>query len=72
MVECPIKPGMLQKASQVKRIDYQETFDPTASPTSVRVLIQTAAQNDLLIHQMDVKTAGLERKPVRSSGTSRF
>lgn len=41
------------------RIDYGETFSPTAILTSVRVLIQKAAQENMLIHQMDVKTVYL-------------
>lgn len=45
--------------SQRMGIDYGETFSPTASLTSVRVLLQKAAQEDLLLHQMDVKTAYL-------------
>ena len=45
--------------SQVKDVDYYETFAPTASLTSVRALMQIAAQNDLILHQMDVKSAYL-------------
>lgn len=45
--------------SQVKDIDYAETFAPTASLTSIRILMQLAAQYDLILHQMDVKTAYL-------------
>ena len=45
--------------SQVEGVDFGETFAPTASLTSVRVLMQLAAQNDLILHQMDVKTAYL-------------
>ena len=46
--------------SQVKGIDYQETFAPTAaSITSIRVLMQLAVKHDLIVHQMDVKTAYL-------------
>lgn len=45
--------------SQVKGIDYGETFSPTANLTSVRVVLQKAAQENLLLHQMDVKTAYL-------------
>lgn len=45
--------------SQVAGIDYNETFSPTADMTSVRVLMQLAAQYDLELHQMDVKTAYL-------------
>lgn len=45
--------------SQVAGIDYNETFSPTANLTSVRSLMQLAAQHDLDLHQMDVKTAYL-------------
>lgn len=45
--------------SQRAGIDYGETFSPTANLTSVRVLMQKAAQEDLILHQMDVKTAYL-------------
>ena len=45
--------------SQVSGIDFQETFAPTANLTSLRVLMQMAAQHDLVLHQMDVKTAYL-------------
>ena len=45
--------------SQVRGVDYQETFAPTANLTSVRALLQIAAQHDLILHQMDVKTAYL-------------
>ena len=45
--------------SQVKDEDYQETFAPTTNFTSIRTLMQLAAQHDLILHQMDVKTAYL-------------
>jgi len=45
--------------SQRAGIDYGETFSPTANLTSIRVLMQKAAQEDLILHQMDVKTAYL-------------
>ena len=45
--------------SQVEGIDYTETFSPTARMESVRTLMQIACQNDLLLHQMDVKSAYL-------------
>jgi len=45
--------------SQVEGVDYKETFAPTANLTSMRVLMQEAAQYDLILHQMDVKTAYL-------------
>ena len=37
--------------------DYHETFSPTTSTTSIRVLLATAARMGCKIHQMDVKTA---------------
>ena len=45
--------------SQNENVDYSEMFSPTAHMTSVRVLMQLVADNDLLVHQMDVKTAYL-------------
>lgn len=45
--------------NQIKGIDYHETFAPTASFTSIRALMQVAVQNDVIIHQMDVKAAYL-------------
>lgn len=47
--------GYSQKAGS----DYEETFSPTADMTSVRVIMQKAAQENLVLHQMDVKTAYL-------------
>ena len=45
--------------SQVENVDYNETFSPTARMTSVRILMQLAAQEDLNVHQMDVTAAYL-------------
>ncbi|XP_066941048.1 uncharacterized protein [Macrobrachium rosenbergii] len=45
--------------SQEKGVDFTETFSPTVKFTSVRMLIQVAVQKDMLVHQMDVKTASL-------------
>ena len=45
--------------SQIPEIDYQETFAPTARMSSIRTLLQRVVQNDMIIHQMDVKTAYL-------------
>ena len=39
--------------------DYFETFAPTAKMTTVRMFMQIAVEFDLIIHQMDVKTAYL-------------
>ena len=41
--------------SQVRGIDFQETFAPTANLTSMHMV----AQHNLVLHQMDVKTAYL-------------
>ena len=45
--------------SQLPGIGYKEAFAPTANMTSMRVLMQSAAQYDLTLHQMDVKAAYL-------------
>lgn len=45
--------------SQKRDINYDETFSPIASMTSIRVFAQKAAQDNLVVHQMDVKTAYL-------------
>ena len=46
--------------SQIPNVDYHETFSPTARITSVRMLMQLAVQDNLVVHQMDVKTAYLK------------
>ena len=45
--------GFAQKAG----IDFEETFAPVANLTSIRVVLALAAKYDLLVHQMDIKTA---------------
>ena len=45
--------------SQTPSIDYTETFLPTAKLTSIRILLQVAANENLSLHQLDVKTAYL-------------
>ena len=45
--------------SQTKDTNYLDTLAPTANHTSLRVLMQLAAEYDLTLHQMDVKTAYL-------------
>ena len=45
--------------SQIKGVDYDETFAPVACYTSIRSLISIAAEMGWKIHQMDVKTAFL-------------
>jgi hypothetical protein len=48
-----------QGFSQQEGRDYFETFAPTAKMTSVRMLMQIAADFDLTLHQLDVRTAYL-------------
>ena len=45
--------------SQVQGSDYSETFAPTPKMSTIRMLMQISAENNLTVHQMDVKTAYL-------------
>ena len=49
--------------SQRMGVDFGETFSHTADMTSIRVVLQKAAQENLLLHRMDVKTAYLINPP---------
>ena len=51
--------GDEQYKSSIQDIDYSETFSPTVRITSVRMLMQLAVQQGMIVHQMDVKTAYL-------------
>lgn len=48
--------------SQVKGIDYEETFSPVVKYTSIRMLLAIAAHNKLKITQLDAVTAFLNGK----------
>ena len=43
----------------MQNIDYKETFAPTARMSSVRTLLQRMVQNNMTVHQMDVRTVYL-------------
>ena len=45
--------------SQVPGIDYDETYSPTTRFTSIRTLLQKAVNENLHLHQLDVKGAYL-------------
>lgn len=47
-------------------INFGETSAPVAKFTSIRVVLLLAVKYDLLVHQMDVKTAFLNGQPRRS------
>ena len=45
--------------SQVEGVNYHETFAPTAKKTSIRTMVNVVAQHDMVVHQLDVKSAYL-------------
>ena len=45
--------------AQIEGVDYTDTFSPTAKMTTIRMLIQLAAEKGMKVHQLDVKTAYL-------------
>ncbi|GKA31838.1 zinc finger, CCHC-type containing protein [Tanacetum coccineum] len=50
---------VIQGFRQKERIDYFDTYAPVARITTIRLLLALAAINNLVIHQMDVKTTFL-------------
>jgi histone deacetylase 1/2 len=45
--------------TQVKNIDYEETYSPTLSKTGLRLIFAVAVQQGMLIHTVDCKNAFL-------------
>ena len=45
--------------SQIADIDYHETFSPTARQTSIRMFMQLAIDQSMVVHQMDFNCAYL-------------
>ncbi|GJU52732.1 zinc finger, CCHC-type containing protein [Tanacetum coccineum] len=50
---------VIQDFKQKSRIDYIDTYAPVARISTIRLLIAVASIHNLIIHQMDVKTAFL-------------
>ncbi|GJV11476.1 zinc finger, CCHC-type containing protein [Tanacetum coccineum] len=50
---------VIQGFKQKEGIDYFDTYDPVAQISTIRLLIALVATYNLVIHQMDVKTAFL-------------
>ncbi|MBW0501514.1 hypothetical protein O181_041229 [Austropuccinia psidii MF-1] len=48
-----------QGFSQTAGVDFEKTYSPTGRLNSLRTLIAFAARNDLLFHQIDIKSAFL-------------
>ena len=44
---------------QKEGVDYFDTYAPVAKTTTIRILFALASLNNLIVHQMDVKTAFL-------------
>ena len=47
--------------TQREVIDYNETFSPVSCKDSFRIIMVLVAHYDLELHQMDIKTAFLDR-----------
>ena len=43
----------------MSRLDYEETFAPTAKMSTIRLVLAMAAKFGQKVHQMDVKSAFL-------------
>ena len=50
---------MIRRFDQKKEIDFFDTYSPVTKIATIRTLIFLAVIHDLIVHQMDVKTAFL-------------
>nr|GEV87558.1 retrovirus-related Pol polyprotein from transposon TNT 1-94 [Tanacetum cinerariifolium] len=62
---------VIQCFRQKERIDYFDTYAPVARITTIRLLLALAAIHNLVIYQMDVKTAFLNDKAILSGADNR-
>ena len=53
---------MAQGYTQVEGIDFDETFAPVARLEAIRILLAYANHHNILLYQMDVKSAFLNGK----------
>ena len=44
---------------EAEKLDFNETFAPTGKPETKRILLALGAQDDLVLHRMNVKSAFL-------------
>ena len=51
-----------QGFTQIEGVDYNETFAPVAKLSFLQAILAIAAEHDLEVHQMDVKSAYLNRE----------
>ncbi|GJU02626.1 retrovirus-related pol polyprotein from transposon TNT 1-94 [Tanacetum coccineum] len=62
-----LEPSFEESSSQEECIDFEESFAPTARLEAIRIFIAFTAHMNMIVYQMDVKTAflnGILRKDV--------
>ncbi|GJZ10955.1 zinc finger, CCHC-type containing protein [Tanacetum coccineum] len=59
LADLPPGKAVIQGFKQKSRIDYFDTYAPVARISTIRLLIAMSSIHNLIIHQMDVKTAFL-------------
>ena len=60
------KPNSYKSVHASGRFGFNETFAPTCKPETKRILLALVAQDDLVFHQMDVKSAFLNSSLVET------